>query len=158
MAREWTDEQRSAQADKMREAQKKRWASHGFRKPAPGPTPVVEGSSVVATGGHIGAATGVQGVDVLVGVQEVGHTTAVVDVSEEARKILAPVFSPAPSIERIGSREVNLVVRTDGTMVSLLGPCVCGVPKREWHKLCLIVGERPVPMNEQMGHQQGSCG
>lgn len=38
---------------------------------------------------------------------------------------------------RIGSRELNLIVRTDGTMVSRDGPCVCGAAKREWHSVCL---------------------
>lgn len=38
---------------------------------------------------------------------------------------------------RIGSREVTLVVRTDGTMVSVNGPCVCGEGKRAWHRICL---------------------
>jgi len=38
---------------------------------------------------------------------------------------------------RIGSREVSLIVRTDGTMVSLYGPCVCGKAKKEWHRVCL---------------------
>lgn len=41
------------------------------------------------------------------------------------------------SQKRLGSREVHLIVRTDGTMVSQYGPCVCGLPKREWHKICL---------------------
>ena len=38
---------------------------------------------------------------------------------------------------RIGSREVNLIVRTDGTVVSQYGPCLCGAPKREWHRICV---------------------
>jgi hypothetical protein len=41
---------------------------------------------------------------------------------------------------RVGSREVSLVVRNDGTMVSLYGPCVCGRAKREWHGICLREG------------------
>lgn len=38
---------------------------------------------------------------------------------------------------RLGSREVSLIVRTDGLVVSQNGPCVCGRPKREWHAICL---------------------
>lgn len=38
---------------------------------------------------------------------------------------------------RVGSREVSLIVKTDGTMVSQYGPCLCGKAKREWHKICL---------------------
>ena len=38
---------------------------------------------------------------------------------------------------RPGSREVNLIVKNDGTMVSINGNCVCGVPKRVWHRICL---------------------
>jgi hypothetical protein len=31
------------------------------------------------------------------------------------------------------------LIRTNGNgeIVSQLGPCVCGKPKREWHKICL---------------------
>lgn len=38
---------------------------------------------------------------------------------------------------RIGTKEVSLIVRTDGTMVSQYGPCICGKAKREWHLICL---------------------
>jgi hypothetical protein len=37
--------------------------------------------------------------------------------------------------QRIGSREVSLIVRTDGTMVSQWGPCTCGAAKRQWHAI-----------------------
>jgi hypothetical protein len=50
---------------------------------------------------------------------------------------ITPVGSPSLPPSRIGSREVSLVVRNDGTMVSLYGPCVCGRAKREWHGICL---------------------
>jgi hypothetical protein len=52
---------------------------------------------------------------------------------EESQEVVAPNLPP----DRIGSREVNLVVRTDGTMVSVTGSCVCGRAKREWHTICL---------------------
>ena len=48
-----------------------------------------------------------------------------------------PVADLAPERERVGSREVRLIVKTDGTMVSCDGPCICGAAKREWHKVCL---------------------
>lgn len=36
-------------------------------------------------------------------------------------------------------RVVEYLLRTNGQgeIVSQLGPCVCGEPKREWHKVCL---------------------
>lgn len=43
---------------------------------------------------------------------------------------------------RVGVRDVMLRVSSDGNMVSLLGPCVCGAEKREWHKICLREAER----------------
>jgi len=37
------------------------------------------------------------------------------------------------------TRVTEYLLRTNGTgeIVSQLGPCVCGEPKREWHKICL---------------------
>lgn len=55
-----------------------------------------------------------------------------------ALKLLAEEVSPTVrDAARVGSHEVTLLVRTDGTMVSQYGPCVCGARKREWHKICL---------------------
>jgi len=51
--------------------------------------------------------------------------------------VMAQQVSPQRDTGRVGSREVNLIVRTNGTMVSQHGPCVCGKPKREWHDICL---------------------
>lgn len=38
---------------------------------------------------------------------------------------------------RPGSREISIIVHTNGTMVSQYGPCVCGAAKRQWHPICL---------------------
>ncbi len=37
------------------------------------------------------------------------------------------------------TRVVEYLLRTNGKgeMVSMLGPCVCGAGKREWHVICL---------------------
>lgn len=51
------------------------------------------------------------------------------EAAMDANTILPP--------SRVGSREVSLIVRTDGTCVSQYGPCICGRAKREWHKICV---------------------
>jgi hypothetical protein len=58
----------------------------------------------------------------------------------EAEKLVVTrnlVVEPSMPPARIGSREVSIIVRTNGTMVSQYGPCLCGAMKREWHKICL---------------------
>ena len=65
--------------------------------------------------------------------------------AEKATGTSEAPFGVGPVIEggdpnppsRIGSREVSLIVRTDGTMVSQYGPCLCGMGKRQWHPICL---------------------
>jgi hypothetical protein len=66
----------------------------------------------------------------------VPQTVATNAVDPDAFKAMAMQASPARDPGRIGSREVSLIVKTDGTMVSQYGPCVCGRPKREWHAIC----------------------
>ena len=51
---------------------------------------------------------------------------------------------------RSGSREISIIVKNDGTMVSQYGPCVCGAAKREWHKICLA-RQRPEAEGEKNG-------
>jgi hypothetical protein len=62
------------------------------------------------------------------------HAQAIQAQVLEKAAIAVPALSGST---RIGSREVSLIVKTDGTMASLYGPCICGKPKREWHPLCL---------------------
>jgi len=57
-------------------------------------------------------------------------------VIPDAFNAMAQQSAPQRDPGRIGSREVSLIVKTDGTMVSQYGPCVCGRPKREWHAIC----------------------
>ena len=52
----------------------------------------------------------------------------------ERQKIGDPNMVLPPS--RIGSREVSIIERTNGEIVSQYGPCICGRPKREWHMNC----------------------
>lgn len=70
----------------------------------------------------------------------VPQTVATNAVDPDAFKAMAMQSSPARDPGRIGSREVNLIVRTDGTMVSEYGPCICGRAKREWHTICVKQG------------------
>lgn len=44
-----------------------------------------------------------------------------------------PVLPPT----RVGSKELSIIVRTDGMMASQYDECVCGAKKREWHPICL---------------------
>ena len=70
-------------------------------------------------------------------VPEVTRTVASNAVMPDAFHAMAAQVAPQRDLGRVGSREVNLIVRTDGTMVSQHGPCVCGRAKREWHGICL---------------------
>ena len=56
--------------------------------------------------------------------------------SEEGRRALA-LHEEGKDLTRVAVRDVQLRVSTDGTMVSLLGPCICGAEKRQWHPVCL---------------------
>jgi hypothetical protein len=59
---------------------------------------------------------------------------------ETAVAVLEPIEAqqmPVRDVTRVGSRDVVLRVKTDGTMASVQGPCVCGARKNEWHALCL---------------------
>lgn len=67
------------------------------------------------------------------------HTTQVL-TDEQMPGNNHGVLPPLPPT-RIGSREVSIILRTDGTMVSQWGPCICGRPKRDWHKICVKVEE-----------------
>lgn len=67
----------------------------------------------------------------------VPQTVASNAIDPDAFHAMAMQSSAARDQGRIGSREVSLIVKTDGTMVSQYGPCVCGRPKREWHAICL---------------------
>ena len=63
---------------------------------------------------------------------------AMLQQTKEGQEALARAQEQGPrDPRRIGSREVRLIVKTDDTIVSVDGPCVCGKPKREWHTLCL---------------------
>lgn len=140
--RTYTPEQRQAMADRMRQAQTKRWEdkrqthqSPFGDNPAQAPDPVdsrrqsapqaiVEGSSAVA----------IQKKDVVV---------VEAEKVEAELLITQKVYADGPGLlttlppPRIGSREVRIIVRTDGTMVSQYGPCICGAGKNQWHKICL---------------------
>lgn len=62
-------------------------------------------------------------------------------VRHEEEKAKGTSEAPFGTVEaapsgRVGSREVSLIVKTDGTMASKDGPCLCGAAKREWHPIC----------------------
>lgn len=57
--------------------------------------------------------------------------------NKEVFAAVAGIEEPIRDAVRVGSREVVLRVRTDGQMVSMQGPCLCGAVKREWHQICL---------------------
>ena len=42
---------------------------------------------------------------------------------------------------RIGSKELRLIVRTDGTVVSQFDTCLCGAQKNEWHRHKIVERE-----------------
>lgn len=62
---------------------------------------------------------------------------------DEVNAALAMVERPAaPTIDRVPpvrtrSTEYRIIANSDGKMVSQDGPCLCGVGKREWHEICL---------------------
>lgn len=68
--------------------------------------------------------------------QEIAPLVPQNTIDPDAFKAMAMQSAPSRDQGRIGSREVSLIVRTDGTMVSQYGPCVCGRAKREWHAIC----------------------
>lgn len=72
----------------------------------------------------------------------------------------APPPAPLPPVgRRIGSMDYRIIVKTDGTMVSTMSPCICGAGKNVWHPVCLSPkAVVTVTVGEGIGHQQGSCG
>ena len=76
--------------------------------------------------------------------QTVVANAAVAVIEEHKDLFQAPVDAGRPPEQigimpprRIGSYELRIIVKTDGTMVSEDRPCICGAPKRQWHKICL---------------------
>lgn len=146
--RKWTSEEKAAASLAGKERMAKKWAE--------GRNKIVMGSpfpeSEVAAG--IGTAEAPHGVvAVLEPEVKVDGVTppdgTVVDsaaleaymaqrlIIETAEEKLNEVSTPIRDVVRVGSRELVLRVRTDGQMVSLQGPCLCGAVKREWHQICL---------------------
>jgi hypothetical protein len=149
MPRTWTQEQRDAAAKRMKLVAEKRWA-----KTRPPEVQAVIDSMDPARRAKLqgaqnriwqdnGRADGLQAREALARfeaerggiIKEVAPTTTNA-VDPDAFKAMAMQTSPARDPVRIGSREVSLIVRTDGTMVSQYGPCICGRAKREWHAIC----------------------
>ena len=54
-------------------------------------------------------------------------------LARQAQTVATQGGIPSLPPSRIGSRELSLIVKTDGTMVSQYGPCTCGAAKRQWH-------------------------
>lgn len=118
----WTPEQRAAAAERMKGMAAKRWAKVREEEASDVPVAVMEPVE-----------PSVSSVAVLEKPVEVTQIPWNVEPAHDA--VLKP--EPVRDVTRVGSREVVLRVRTDGQMVSLQGPCVCGAMKREWHQICL---------------------
>lgn len=133
--RVFTDEQRKAAGDRMREMQKKRWAN---RQAVVAPPTVSEDVIVSEALAAVDAGSSVA---VLERPELDIAPFALVDKSAVDVDVVVHVegeFKPAPEIpSRIGSKELSIIVRTDGQMVCTNGFCVCGAAKRQWHALCL---------------------
>lgn len=128
--RVWTDEQRKAAGDRMRVAQAKRWAKTTATESEH--VEMAEGIEVPEAS-LLGISEATQG---LVATLEPKSQVDVVATAFQAF-VLPAIVDPVRDTVRVGSREVVLRVRTDGQMVSLQGPCLCGAAKREWHQICL---------------------
>ena len=57
-------------------------------------------------------------------------------VRETAVRMASDLFEGA-AMTRAKITEYLLRMNGQGQIVSQLGPCVCGAPKREWHPVCL---------------------
>ena len=71
---------------------------------------------------------------------EQGMEMALAEPKAEAEaevEVEVPVVEVVLPPSRVASRNVRLVVKTDGTMACLDSPCLCGKGKREWHAICL---------------------
>lgn len=115
----WTPKQRAAAAERMRVAQAKRWAR-----------PIVESPDPIAVESN---AKPIE--EPIQGRYEIGDQTVVFTPNHTI--ILEKKDETPPPPGRMGSRNLQIIVRTDGQMVSEYGPCLCGAKKREWHKICL---------------------
>lgn len=146
--RVWTDEARKAAGDRMRAMQLKRWAQKnttlddGTIKAAVefagAPNPVVE----VVPQSPFGTSEAPYGVvekaveEPITGEYKIGEQKVVFTPNHTIIFEKTPE-EPIHDQTRVGSREVVLRVRTDGQMVSMQGPCLCGAVKRQWHQICL---------------------
>ncbi len=161
----WTPEQRQAAAERMRAVQTTRWEKQKKEKEAATAVmespkqqrevaPEVQAVLDSMTPERKAKLTQIQAKTMSLGNGRAdGEATQAALARFEAEKRGNPVIqetAPLKPIDpatglvpnsardagRIGSREVNLIVRTDGTMVSQYGPCVCGAAKRQWHTIC----------------------
>lgn len=161
----WTDDQRHAAAERMAKMSRERWAQKKATEVAAHPSetfPVVAVApgvvGVTGVDGSSGSATSTVTVAERVVDPEVQAVLSTMTPERKARlaQIQSRTFQMADGqkalerheIEKIamepvqqngrpGSREISLLVRNDGTMVSQFGPCVCGAAKRQWHAICL---------------------
>lgn len=157
--RVWTPEQRQAAAERMRvmQAQKKAERGSGFQTIGSAPetiVPVVPYVRPPEVQAVLDSMTDAQRAR-LAGMQArvFATTTDGTKVLERHNQEKLAALSPTAMMtqdqvaevrdeRRVGSRELRLIVRTDGTMVSQDGPCVCGRNRREWHAICLKQTEK----------------
>ena len=134
----WTDEQRRAAAERMRIAREARWVKVKQDGSAEGRD--VAGVKVTIDGMSPERREKLKQVQS----QTISHAIelesrigshATMDAMARRNVVEAGAVSDVPV--RPGSREVSIIIRNDGTMVSQYGPCVCGAAKRQWHNICL---------------------
>ena len=143
--RVWTDEQRRAAAERMNHAREVRMANLErartgaavLDKPIDAqvePTERVRAPEVQAVLDTMTPERRAKLENIQRSVWANGDRAAQRAMEEHDKQKAAPSVADA---ERVSVRDVMLRVSTDGTIVSLLGPCVCGAAKREWHSICL---------------------
>jgi len=62
-------------------------------------------------------------------------------LQKDLKRDIPRLDAELPEPGRVRVTEYVIRVRSDGTMVSETGPCLCGAGKRVWHGICLKRGE-----------------
>lgn len=156
--RQWSPEARAAAAERMRKISAERWSRAKEQPTVVEEKPIETGAELklsieevaptrrtapevqavldTMTPERRAKLASVQARTMATGFVNEHERTEAMERAQTTRELTeAPPALPLPP-SRIGSREVSIIVRTDGTCVSQWGPCLCGRPKREWHVIC----------------------